>query len=217
MVRNTSNLLFSWITDFSMMISASCRRLLNRNGVCYSHLRLQGAAPAARLFQILSGWPAKRSLCASVLRNKLNQPKLHVKEESEHLSDLTHPQPRPPGVIPGPPGNAQIREDSKSRSHDHAAASTNTVDGVFQEQHQNAPWMEKTSKKVEHREEQRQEEEEWTHAELTWRKLPSIYLKLSKSRLTGIHVHCRLFNFYYFPCIVCVHCTVRTFPSVLTL
>ena len=168
------------------MISASCWRLLNRNGVYYSNHQLQGAAATARLLRILSGWPAKRSFCASVLLNKLNQPKLHIKEENEHSPDLTHPQPLPPGVIPGPPGNAQIKESSKSRSHDHATAGINTVvDGVFQERRQNAPSMEDTSKEVGHREEQRQEEEEWAHTELTWRKLPSIYLKLSKSRLTG--------------------------------
>ena len=172
-----------------MMISASCRRLLHRNGIYYSRHQLQRSATVAKLLQILSGWPAKRLFCASAPLNKLNQPKL--KEENELSSDLTHPQPHPSGVIP--PDHAHPKEVSEFRSHDHAAARTNTVDGVLQERHQHEDgqaWIEESSKEVGQREEQRQEEGEWAHTELTWRKLPSIYLKLSKSRLTGLSGFC---------------------------
>lgn len=189
------------------MISASCRRLLHRNGIhhyVYSHHQLQRAPIIAKLIQILSRWPAKRLFCASVSLNKLNQPKLK-EENNELLSDLTHPQPRLPGVLP--PDHTHTEEDSKLGSHRHApAASANAVDGALHEQHQyeeGQAWMEKRSKEVVggpgRREEQREgEEEEWAHTELSWRKLPSIYLKLSKSRLTGIqvtyntHVHAHL-------------------------
>ena len=172
-----------------MIISASCRRLLHRNGIYYSRHQLQRSTTVANLLQILSGWPAKRLFCASAPLNKLNQPKL--KEENELSSDLTHPQPHPSGVIP--PDHAHPKEVSEFRSHDHAAARTNTVDGVLQERHQHEDgqaWIEESSKEVGQREEQRQEEGEWAHTELTWRKLPSIYLKLSKSRLTGLSGFC---------------------------
>ena len=176
------------------MILASCRRLLHRNGgIFYSRHQLQCTATVAKLLQVLSGWPAKRSFCASASLNKLNQPKL--KEEIELSSELTHPQPRPPGVLP-PDRTHTEEEDSKLRSHDHAAAaaSTNTVDGVLHERHKyyeegQGGWIEGGPKEVVEgrREEQRQEGEEgWAHSEITWRKLPSIYLKLSKSRLTGM-------------------------------
>ncbi len=183
-----------------MMISASCRRLLHRNSVHYSHHRLQRATTVTKLLQILSGWPAKRVLCASASLSKVNQPKL--KEESELSADLTHPQPRPPGVLP--PDHAQAKEDSKLRSHNHAAAaSTNAVEDALCEQRQyeeGQGLIEERSKEEEveglgRREEQREEgEEELADRELSWRKLPSIYLKLSKSRLTGTsnsntHVH----------------------------
>ena len=178
------------------MISASCRRLLHRNGVMgvyYPHHREQRAATVAKLLQIMNGLPAKRLFCASVSLNKLNQPKL--KEEVVELSsDLTHPQPRPPGV--SPPNHASAKEDSKLRSQQHTAAvSTNAVDGVLQEGHRyeegGQAWIEEGSKEElgGTKEEERQKEEEWIRTELTWRKLPSIYLKLSKSRLTGMYMY----------------------------
>lgn len=153
---------------------------------------MQRAPTVAKLLQMLSRWPTKRLFCASASLNKLNQPKL--KEENElSSSDLTHPQPRPPGVVP--PDHTHAKEDSKLGSHSHAvAASTSAVDGTLREQHQyeeGQAWTEERSKVVvgePGREEQREEgEEEWSHTELSWRKLPSIYLKLSKSRLTGIY------------------------------
>ena len=173
------------------MISASCRRLLHRNGVHYSHHQMQRAPTVAKLLQMLSRWPTKRLFCASASLNKLNQPKL--KEENElSSSDLTHPQPRPPCVLS--PDHTHAKEDSKLGSHNHAAAaSTSAVDGTLRERHQyeeDQVWTEERSKVVvgePGREEQREEgEEEWSHMEFSWRKLPSIYLKLSKSRLTGI-------------------------------
>ena len=175
------------------MFSASCRRLLHRNGIFYSRHQLQRTSTVAKLLRVLSGWPTKRSFCASVSLNKLNQPKL--KEEIELSSDLTHPQPRPPGVLPPDHTHAK-EEDSKLRSPDHAAAaaSTSAVDGVLHERHQyyeegQGAWIEGGPKEVVEgrREEQRQEGEEgWAHSEITWRRLPSIYFKLSKSRLTGM-------------------------------
>ena len=171
------------------MISASCRRLLHRNGVYYSHHQMERAPTVAKFLQMLSRWPAKRLFCASASLNKFNQPKL--KEENElSSSDLTHPQPRPPGVLP--PNHTHAKEDSKLGSHSHAVtANASAVDGALCEQHQyeeGQVWTEERSKVVvgESGREQREEgEEEWSHTELSWRKLPSIYFKLSKSRLTG--------------------------------
>ena len=90
-----------------------------------------------------------------------------------------------------PSDHTHAKEDSKLGSHSHAvAASSNAVDGTLHEYEDGQAWMEERSKVVvgePGREEQREEgEEEWSHTELSWRKLPSIYLKLSKSRLTGI-------------------------------
>ena len=186
-VRNTFRSPFLLDNWFAMMISASCRRLLHRNGVYYSRHRLQRAATVAKLLQILTEWPAKRLFCASAPLNKLNQPKL--REENELSSDLTHPQPCPPGVLPPAADHAHSKENCELRSHDHTAASTNTVDGAVREQHlyyEGQAWIEDRSKEAGGREEHRQEEVEWAHTELTWKKLPSIYLKLSKSRLTGM-------------------------------
>ena len=174
------------------MISASCRRLLHRNGVMgvyYPHHREQRAATVAKLLQIMNGRHAKRLFCTSASLNKLNQPKL--KEEVVELaSDLTHPHPHPPGV--SPPDHASAKEDSKLRSQQHTAAvNTNAVDGVLQGyEEEGQAWIEEGSKEEVggKREEQRQKEEEWIRTELTWRKLPSIYLKLSKSRLTGMYL-----------------------------
>ena len=113
------------------MISASCRRLLHRNGVHYSHHQMQRAPTVAKLLQMLSRWPVKRLFCASASLNKLNQPKL--KEENElSSSDLTHPQPRPPGVVP--PDHTHAEEDSK---HSHAVvANASGVDGSLRERYQ---------------------------------------------------------------------------------
>ena len=141
------------------MTSASCRRLL----INLHHPHRQQTT--LRLLQVLSNLP-QRSLCTSWSLNKLNQPKL--REEDEH-TDVTHPP------LKVPPDRA-VQEDGRRRSHDLVVAST--VDGVFREQYPDESQHETEGVREEG-------EEEVAQTELSLRKLTSIYLKLSKSRLTG--------------------------------
>ena len=64
-----------------------------------------------------------------------------------------------------------------TRSHDQVVAVT--VDDVI------VSGRGQQTEEEEHLKEREEEEEEWAQSELTLKKLPSIYLKLSKSRLTG--------------------------------
>ena len=75
--------------------------------------------------------------------------------------------------------NSAVKDSSKS-IHDHDVASA--VDGVYHEPYPDANRQKNN--------EEEEEGEEWEHTELTWKKLPNIYLKLSKSRLTGKNSFC---------------------------
>ena len=152
------------------MALASCRRLLS--GV---HPQQQRATAVRVLLQRICSQP-QRPLITSSSLNKFNQPRLS--EESDHVTDgVTHP---PQVVVPRSSDShtCTVQEPepgNNSGSHDRAVVNP-AVDGVYHELYPD-PNVGQGEKG---------EEEEWVPTELTLKKLPSIYLKLSKSRLTGI-------------------------------
>ena len=117
-----------------------------------------------------------QALSTSLPCEKLNQPKL--REDNEQATDVEHAQRT---VVPTD-GTIEDRGVS-TRSHDQVVAAA--VDDVLEDGRKGAgggsgQWEESKGLK-----EGEEEEEEWAQSELTLKKLTSIYLKLSKSRLTG--------------------------------
>ena len=155
---------------FAVYTLASCRRLLIE-----AHSQPpQLVSLNLLLHQICSGAP-QRSVVTSSSLNKFNQPKL--REESDHVTDGPGAAPALPIAVPSHPNHRRAVEEParNRRSHDCAVNVVGpAVDGVFHE-----PYPDPSSSREDTKVEQDPE------TDLTLKKLSSIYLKLSKSRLSG--------------------------------
>lgn len=157
---------------FVSILIASCRRLL-----IGSHHRPQQLASVSPLLQQICSGAPQRSVVTSSTLNKFNQPRL--REENDHVTGET---PALPIAVPSHPDHRAVEEPADNkRSHDCAVVSP-AVDGVFHE-----PYPDPSASREEAEEEG---EEERVETGMTLKKLSSIYLKLSKSRLSG--------NLYYY-------------------
>ena len=164
------------------MSSASCRKLLTQR-VTAVNLLPKSPATVRLLGLVTYSGQYQRSLHTPSSLNKLNQPKLREDVNNEHVPDLTHP-PRNGNVVPPLPADHSCTvQDSNKKSHDHTG--TNAVDGVIQERHSDGRKQHMEGEEKREEQDEKEAEEEWAQTELTLKKLPSIYLKLSKSRLTG--------------------------------
>ena len=161
----------AWI-DLLCYVSAFCRRLLV--SAHPQQLRLVG-----RKGSVLQNYTRQRwqTLSTSALCYKLNQPK--VREERDHVTDDV----RTPQQAAVPLDDVVRDRRAGTRSHDQVIAVT--VDDVVEGGQRYISGRGQQTEEEGHQKEGEEEEEEWVQSELTLKKLPSIYLKLSKSRLTG--------------------------------